>query len=323
MSEPVAPIPATDAGPAPEEGWVSARAPRPREVLARLVTFPALVAAHRDLVTTSVRRELAARFHGTVLGWLWPLVHPVFLFAVYYFVFTQLLAQRLPSLPAGQEAAMGVYMFTGVIVWTAFAEPLVRGTSVIVDNGNLIKKLAFPSELLPLTVVLTSTVTLLFALAVFLLACWVSPLWPAPGAALLWLPALIVLQGLFAYGIVLLTSTLQVFLRDTSQTVGILATVWMFVSPVFWIPELVPAEALTDWQGLLRANPMHALLDAWRGVLMGEVSIPAMGELPARVVVTSAAVPDALLRFALWALGSYAIGYAFFVLAQRRFADEV
>ena len=93
--------------PQADAGWISARPPRAVEVVERLTTFPALLARHRDLVSTSVRRGLEARFHGTLLGWLWPLVQPLFLFAVYYFIFTKLLQQRIPDLPPGQESALG------------------------------------------------------------------------------------------------------------------------------------------------------------------------------------------------------------------------
>src|SRR5262245_25355846 len=91
--------------------WVTARPTRAAEVLQRLVRFPLLLGEHRDLVTTSLRRDLEARFRGTVLSWAWPFLQPLFLFAVYYFIFTELLQQRMPDLPEEHRAGMGVYMF--------------------------------------------------------------------------------------------------------------------------------------------------------------------------------------------------------------------
>ncbi len=310
------------ADPGADAGWVTARPPRALEVLARVVSFPALLARHKDLVTSGVRRDLQARFQGTLLSWAWPLVHPLFLFAVYYFIFTELLQHRMPELREEQKAAMGVYMFCGILAWAAFADSLGRGTTVIVDNGNLIKKLAFPSELLPLNVVLVSLTTLLFAIVVLLLGCLLTPIWPAPGRSLVWVPALVLLQGVFTYGLVLLTSTLQVFLRDTSQLTGILTTVWMFATPIFWVPEAMRA-GVREYMPLIRANPIYHLVQAWRGVLMGDVSIPGSAEIAGGAVSSSAAVPGHLAVFALWALGAYVVGYAFFVFSQRRFADEV
>jgi lipopolysaccharide transport system permease protein len=305
-----------------DAGWISARPPRWTEVALRIARFPALVLRHGDLVRSGVRRDLEARFQGTILSWAWPLVHPLFLFAVYYFIFTELLQFKLPDLPEEKRAAMGVFMFTGIVAWSAFAETLTRGTSVIVDNGNLIKKLAFPSELLPLQVTLVSLTTMLLAVLVFLLGTLLTPIWPAPGWAVLWLPLILLFQGLFTYGLVLLSSTLQVFLRDTAQLVGILSTVWMFATPLFWVPEAMRAE-VQRYMPLVRANPIYHLVQAWRGALMGDLSIPGNAFVSGGEVTSVAAVPGHLAVFACWALGAFVVGYGFFVLSQRRFADEV
>jgi ABC-type polysaccharide/polyol phosphate export permease len=297
------------------EGWVTSRPPRLAEVALRVVTFPRLLAAHRDLIKTSVRRELSTRFRGTLLGWLWPLLQPVALFAVYYFIFTRLLGVKFPELPADQQQAFGVFMFVGLVIWAAFAEAVMRGTNSIVDNGNLIKKLSFPSEVLPLNVVLVSHVTMLFAVAVFLLACYLTPAWIAPDAHLAWAPLLFVLQIFFTYGIALFLSALQVFLRDTAQLMQVLMTIWMFGTPIFWTPEVIPnpEETIGPFLGLVEANPMFSLVYAWRVALMS--AEPAL--------VLSADPAPHVARLALWAVGAFVLGYGFFILAQRRFADEV
>jgi len=301
--------------------WVTSRPTRPAEVLERLVKFPALLRQYADLVRTSVRRDLAARFQGTLLAWAWPFLQPLLLFAVYYFIFTELLQQRMPDLPEEQKAGMGVYMFCGMVAWSALGEALQRGTSVIVENGNLIKKLAFPSEILPLNVVLSSLATMLCGVLVIVLAC-LTPIWPAPGPALLWVPVLLFLQGLFTYGLVLFLSTLQVFMRDTAQVVGMLTTIWMFLTPVFWAPEAMSKSVLAHLS-LIELNPTYHLLRAWRGALLGEVFVPPSENVTGGYVVSVAAIPQHLFVFALWAVGAYVVGYAFFVSAQRRFADEV
>ncbi len=309
---------------APAAAWITPRPARTFEALHRIVRLPWLVAGHRDLVLTTLRRDLSSRFQGTLLGWAWPLLQPLLLFAIYYFIFTQLLGQRMPELPADQQAGMGVYMFCAMIAWSALSESLARGTGVIVDNGNLIKKLAFPSELLPLNVVLASLTMMLFGVAIFIAVCF-TPVWPRPGLGLLWIPLIVFLQGLFTYGLVLFLSTLHVFLRDTSQVVGMAITVWMFLTPVFWVPELLShgqSGALVDhYLPVIQANPGYHLVAAWRGALMGDVTLALEGRVLTPVSV--AAVPGHLAVFALWAFGAYALGYAFFVHSQRRFADEV
>lgn len=303
-------------------GWVTARPARWREVLVRLVRLPWLVREYRDLVRTTLRRDLTARFHGTLFGWTWPILQPLWLFAVYYFIFTQLLPQKLPSLPPGQDAAMGVYMFCGMAAWAALAESLQRGTSVIVDNGNLIKKLAFPAELLSLNVVLASQVMMLFPVAIFVLAALTTPVWAAPSWGLLWIPALVLVQSVFCYGLVLLLSTLHVFLRDTAQLVTMVMTVMMFLTPIFWVPQLLTGTLAEAYLPFLRFNPAYHMVAAWRGALMGDVAIP-MAEGQVLYPVSLGSVPGHLAAFAASALITYAAGYAFFVLSQRRFADEV
>ena len=315
---PVGEVPAGAAG-----EWVTARPPRLLEVVQRVVLLPGRFHRHRDLVSSSVRRSLEARFKGTILGWAWPLVHPLFLFAVYYFVFTELLQVKMPGLPEDKKAGMGVFMFVGIMAWSVMSESLNTGTNVIVDNGNLIKKLAFPSELLPLNIVLTGLVTQLFAIGMFLLACLLTPMWPIQGVELLWIPVLLFLQGLFTYGLILFLSTVQVFLRDTLQLVGIITTIWMFLTPLFWAPALMNSE-VENYLPLIEANPVYHLVQAWRVSLMGGIYIEPDGvaRLGGYVVAPDGIVTH-LWIFALWALGAYVVGYTLFILAQRRFADEV
>jgi ABC-type polysaccharide/polyol phosphate export permease len=303
----------------PASAWISARPTRFQEVLQRLVGLPFLVREHWDLVRTTLRRDLSARFQGTLLGWAWPVLQPLFLFGVYFFIFTEILQQKIQNLPPHLKACMGVYMFSAMVSWSALSESLARGTSVIVDNGNLIKKLVFPSELLPLNTVLASLTMMLFGVGIFVLASLFTPVWPQRGP-LYWIPALLLVQGLFVYGLVLFFSTLQVFLRDTVQVVGMLTTVWMFLTPVFWSPELLGKD-FERYLPLLAANPAYHMVAAWRATLMGDVLV-TVGERVMRPVVV-ADIPAHLGVLALWALGAYALGYTFFVFSQRRFADEV
>ena len=295
------------------QGWVTAQAPKAVEIARRIAGFGGLCVAHRDLIRTSVRRELQARFTGTALGWLWPLLQPLLLFLVYYFIFTKLLGFKFKdNLPPGQESAFGIFMFVGVVIWGAFAESVTRGCGAIVENGNLIKKLAFPSEVLPLNVVLVSLVTMLFAVAMFIVGTLVTPIWMPPGPMLAWIPVLVLIQGLFMLGFALLISALQVFLRDTMQVMTVVTTVWMFLTPIFWTPELV-GEPIEPYLWAVEANPFFHLVYAWRVVLMSSQPELAFQH----------DFGTSVLTFSAWAVGVFIVGYAFFILCQRRFADEV
>jgi ABC-type polysaccharide/polyol phosphate export permease len=303
------------AAPRPLGHWVSGAPTTGGQIVQRILGFPRMVFEHRDLILTSVRRDLEARFKGTLLGFFWPLIHPLFLFVVYYFIFTKLLAQKLPEdVVKGRETTLAVYMFLGVAMWSGFADTLLRGTSVIVDNGNLIKKLAFPAEALALNVALVNALTFTIALLGFLIACC-TPLWHLPSlGGLAWLPVLLLLQVLFSYGLALMLATLHVFLRDTAQIAGIFVTVWMFLTPIFWVPYLPGIrESIAPYLVWIDGNPMSHLLYAWRYVLMGAEPVEIFPHDPVRSVGI----------FALWALGAFVVGYTVFLLGHRRFADEV
>ena len=317
--------PILDSGSHQVEGWVTASPPRFIEILQHVFSFPKLLLRHRDLITTSVRRELAARFSGTLLGWAWPLVTPLLMFAIYYFIFTNLLGAKFGELPEEQKSAMGVFMFVGILIWTSFGESVVRCTGVIVDNGNLIKKVAFPTEVLPLNQVLVAIVSMVFGVVAFVAVTWITPIfglviWQPPNLVmLLWALVLMPLQMLFTYGIGLMLGTLQVYLRDTIQVVTVGVTVWMFATPIFWTPELINIDpetgigSLGEWEWVLDVNPMYHLVYAWREVLMSRE--PAM--------VFHHPMQDSIVTFAYWAVGSFVVGYTFFLLARRRFADEI
>ncbi len=311
--------------------WVTARPARFSDLIRRIFGFPELLLDQRDLIQSSVKRELEARFKGTLLGWLWPMMHPLFLFVVYYFIFTNLLSFKIgANIPKGQESALGIYMFVGIMVFSAVSDSLTRASTSILDNGNLIKKLAFPSEILPLNVTLVGLVTLLFGVGVFILMSVVTPIWTVPGWHLLWIPACLLLQAVFTYGIALLLATLQVFLRDTAQIVGVLLTAWMFSTPLFWVPELIQGtpdapSTIDRWMPLIKANPMYHCVQAWRGALMGDLHVYTDLTLTkiSKTPVGVDAIGGHLLAFAPWAVSAYVLGYALFVYSQRRFADEV
>lgn len=227
---------------------------------------------------------------------------------------------------------MGVYMFIGVVVWTAIGESLTRCTAVIVENGNLIKKVAFPSEVLPLNQVLVSIVTMLFGLVMFVVGTLVTPLfglviWEPPSAVeMLWLLALVPLQALFCYGLGLALATLQVYLRDTIHVVTVGVTVWMFATPIFWAPQLMPDQSLGGFRWLVEANPIYHVVYAYRWVLMSQqpsqIHLGTVDGVEVRELYVNS-MADSVTTFGVWAVAFFLLGYTFFLLARRRFADEI
>jgi len=305
--------------------WIGGEPPALSQVLRRIAGFPRLLVRHADFVSTTVKRELQARFTGTVLGWLWPLVYPVFMFAVYYFVFVKLLQQKLPDMPPGLEPAMGVFMFTGIVVWSGFAEGVLRGTNAIVDNGNLIKKLVFPTELLPLNSVLVAAVTMGFGVVAFLIATLFG-VWPTPTVDLLWILAILPLQLVFTYGLALLLATCNVFLRDTQQLMSLVTTVWMFLTPIFWVPSAaVMGPDVAPFIEPLKNNPVYHMVYVWRCALMNRSELLAIEDPVTRNALEhfEADPTHSLAIFGAWAVGVFLVGFVVYSLSQRRFADEI
>ncbi|MCE9593528.1 MAG: ABC transporter permease [Planctomycetes bacterium] len=296
-----------------ERGWVDARPVGLVDALVSCVRLPRVLFERRELLIAGVRRDLGARFSGTVLGRVWPLVSPLLLFGVYYFLFTRIFGFRLEGLDPERRGAMGVYMFVGALAWTGFAEGVTRASTVLVENGTLIKKLAFPSELLPLQVVLASAVTQLIGFGVFAVVATVASFWPAPGVALLWIPVILALQLAFTYGLALLVSAANVFLRDVASGLSLVMTVWMFATPVFWMPVREVLPAIGPWLPWIERNPLYSLCYAWRAVWMSS----------APTVAFPHTIGSELLAFAPWAVGAYVVGATCFALVKRRFADEV
>lgn len=295
------------------DGWVLPGRPGAVELLRALVGYPALVWRHRDLVRASVGRELAARWRGSMLGFLWALAQPLLLLAVYGFLFTRVLGLRVLPRGAGADGFAAGWLLVGVLAWSGFAEGVLRATGCVVEHRGLVQKLRFPCELLPLHAVLAAHVTAVAGLALYALAASATPFWPSPGPAFAWAPLLILLQLLLTTGLGLFFAACHVGARDTQPLVGSLVTVALFATPVFWAasPALLPG--IDAWLPWVEANPLHHLIQGWRCALL------AGG--PEELYPGGAA--HAVARLAPWAVGLFALGFVVYRRRQRHFADEV
>ncbi len=295
--------------------WTHVAADALREAL----IYPLKAYRHRYLVANAFRRELFGRFKGSILGVGWVLIHPVFLFVTYYLVFGLLFNMR--GKPNAPVSWYSFYLFSGILIWMLFSETTLRSCTIVVDNGNLIQKVAFPSELLSLPLVLVNMVVLGVGLLVVYAgsAVWalIEPstlaiTWPGPEFILIFPLALEV--ALFALGIGLFLAAAHVFLRDTLQIYTVLLLFWFFVSPIFWYPDFVArgggADFLSRMEEFIKANPFYSYTLGMRGAI-GITDHPWKDAL--------AGVAGGLLP----ALAAFFLGCFFFNLLKRRFADEV
>jgi homopolymeric O-antigen transport system permease protein len=210
---------------------------------------------YRLLISSLVGRELKARYRGSVLGFFWSFVNPLLLLLTYGLVFTYML-------PVPRSAALEPYflfLFCGILPWTWLSASLLEASTVLITSGNLIKKVLFPAEVLPVVTVLANLVHFLFGLPILLLfLAWKGRL----GWSALLMPLPLLIQLVFTLGLALFVSALTVHFRDIQNILSHVLHLWFFATPVLYAyPESGPLHTL------LRVNPMTHVIVAYQEAL--------------------------------------------------------
>jgi lipopolysaccharide transport system permease protein len=218
---------------------------------------------HRALIAQMTRREVVGRYKGSAFGLTWSFFNPVFMLVVYTFVFSEIFNARWGSAGAGEsKTQFAVILFVGIIVLGFFSEVLNRSATLILGNVNYVKKVVFPIEILPVIGMMAALFHTLISLGVFLLAFLLFNgylHWTVLFTPLVLLPLVILAAGLAWF-----LASLGVFLRDIGQTISILTTVLMFLSPVFFPITAVPER----FRVFIMANPLTFIIEQARDVLV-------------------------------------------------------
>jgi lipopolysaccharide transport system permease protein len=208
---------------------------------------------HRALISTLVARQLSARYRGSVLGFLWTFLNPLLLMLVYSLVFKVYMRFEMEH--------YGAFMFCGLLPWLWFSSSLNEGTNAIVANASLITKAMFPPEILPVVSVLANFVNFLLSLPVLFAIMLVVGV--PIGAAVLVMPAVMLVQLVLSLGMVLFLSALNVRFRDVQHLLANILTFWFFICPIIYplakVPERMRFVAL--------GNLMGSLVTAYQDVL--------------------------------------------------------
>jgi lipopolysaccharide transport system permease protein len=213
---------------------------------------------YRGLIHSLVARELKARYRGSVLGFFWSFFNPLLLLLVYSFVFKYV----LPGTHPPDIEPYALFLFCGILPWTWFAASLTEASGVLISGGNLIKKVLFPAEILPIVTVLANMVHFFLGLpivAVFLIY-YQRPL---QMSELLWLPVVVFVQLILTLGFALILSALTVHFRDLRDILANLLTVWFFATPIIY-PWFRAPEAT---QRFLSLNPFTHLAVSYQEIL--------------------------------------------------------
>jgi lipopolysaccharide transport system permease protein len=214
----------------------------------------------RHFITSSVRSEFASRFARSRLGGLWMILNPLAQAITLAFILSTVLVAKLPGIE--NPYAFALYLMAGTLGWSLFQEIVIRCLSVFIDGANLLKKLVFPRICLPLVVVGVALVGNLLLGAAVLLVFLV--LGHVPGPQALWLPLLVLLTTALALGLGLILGVLNVFLRDIGQVVPIVLQFGFWLTPIIYLPEMVPEP----YRGWLSMNPMFPVVAAYQRVLV-------------------------------------------------------
>jgi ABC-type polysaccharide/polyol phosphate export permease len=265
---------------------------------------------HRALIHSLVMRELKARYRGSVGGYLWSFLNPLLLLAVYTIVFTTIF------IPARAEDTQpyALFLFCGLLPWTWFAASLTDAANSLIAGGNLIKKLIFPAEVLPVVAVLANGVHYILGLPVYMVF-WL--IFKPEGLSLhfLWLPLVIFTQLILSLGLGLILAALSVHFRDIRDILANILTLWFFLTPIIysrdflqgradavdatWVPKAVAA--------FLDVNPMTHIMDGYH-LSIFEGTLINWKRLPVTLVV---------------AFVILMVGYWFFDRLRDSFPEEV
>jgi lipopolysaccharide transport system permease protein len=215
---------------------------------------------YRYFIVSSIQTELRTKFIRSRLGGLWMILNPLAQVLIFAFVLSAVLSAKLQGID--NRYAYAIYLMSGTLGWSLFAEIVNRCLTLFIDNANILKKLSFPKIALPLVVVgsaLVNNILLMLAiLAIF------GVLGHAPGLALLWLPVLTVVVITLAVGLGLLFGVLNVFLRDIGQVVPVLMQFLYWFTPVVYMVQIIP-ERYRAW---LVLNPLIPIVTAYQDVML-------------------------------------------------------
>lgn len=269
-----------------------------RDFPATPIEMVASIWRNRTLIYTSAKREILGRYRGSAFGLLWSLFNPLLMLSVYTFVFSVIFSARWGT-ESGSKVEFALVLFAGLIVFNLFSECANRAPSLILSNVNYVKKVVFPQEILPFVCLLAALYHALVSLGVWVAAYIV--LFGAPHATVLLFPLVILPFSFFIMGLSWALASLGVFLRDVSQVIGIVVTILMFLSPVFY-----PSSALPEsYRHVLYLNPLTPVIETTRDILF-------WGKLP-----------DFSLLGGYWLVTSTIawLGFAWFQKTRKGFAD--
>ena len=250
---------------------------------------------YRDLLWIWTQREVQIRYKQTLLGGAWAILQPLSLMVIFTVIFGYLLNVQSGSVP------YSLFVYSALLPWTFFANAVNNSFPSLINNMNLVTKIYFPREILPIAGIGVALVDFLVGAGLYAI---MMVIYGVPARVVIfWVPVLLVVQILLILGVSFFASAVIVFYRDVRFVVPLVLQVWMYLSPVIYPLEVIPDK----WRGLYMLNPMAALIDGYRRILL-EGTSPEWGYL----------IPGLGISLAI-----FIVGYAFFKRMEPSFADII
>jgi lipopolysaccharide transport system permease protein len=245
------------------------------------------------LIYNLVLRDLKVKYKGSTLGFLWSLLNPLLMIVVYTVAFKYVMKIRVPNFP--------IFLFSALLPWNFLSSTLSMGVTSITENSNLVKKVYFPREVLPLSIVLVNLFHFCLSFLVLIPALLFFKI--TPGFSFLFLLVIVFFQTFFVLGLTLLASALDVYYKDVKHFLEVMLNLWFWLTPIIWPLNLAP-EKLQDYVYL---NPFTAFVQAYRDIILHN-------QFPNPFILTILVVTGIL---------AFLLGALVFQKKQRRFAEEI
>ncbi len=248
---------------------------------------------YRELLKTNVKKEIRGKYKNSFLGVLWSFLNPLLQIAVYAIVF--------PLILRNTQENYVIFLCCGLIPWTFFSTAITRASFTMVENGNILKKVYFPREILPISVVTSEAVNFMISTIIILTFVIFGGL--GITKYVLFYPIILVVQYLLLLAISLIVSSICVYIRDLQHFIGIFIQLLFYATPVVYSAETIPE----NFAWVLKINPMTYIIDGYRNIFYNQTA------------------PDvkALLILLLILIVAIAVGYVIFNKLQKGFAEEL
>ena len=248
---------------------------------------------YRELLKTSVKKEVRSKYKNSFLGVLWSFLNPLLQIAVYALIFSLILSNQQPH--------YAVFLCCGLIPWTFFSAAINKAAFTFIENGNIIKKVYFPREIIPISVVTGETVNFLISTIIILGFVIFNGL--GISKYILLYPIILIAQYLIILAIAFIISSVCVYLRDLQHFVGIALQLLFYAAPIVYSPSSIP----DNYQWILKYNPMTYIINAYRDIFYHQTMID---------------IKHILMVLLIGIIGCI-VGYFIFSKLQKGFAEQL